>query len=134
MLLDPLSQDAWFITFERDDDGDCLAEPCPELQARDVERVDITIEVLGLNRLNALKKNRSGVWDACLARIQDYENAGKEHLQKTREALQLVAAKALAELCSETAEFSSVANACVEKLAPRALRLQVIDQSRHTRH
>lgn len=120
-LLDPLRDEAWFVSFERNDNGECVAGPCPGLDAQDLDRVNITIEVLGLNRLDALKKNRADIWDKCLARIQDYKTAGNEQVMHTREALRLVAAKALADMCSEEAEFSSVAKACVVKQAPMAL-------------
>lgn len=39
--------------------------------------------------------------------------------------LQAVAVKAIAELADEAAEFSSVAVACLEKLAPQVLRTKV---------
>lgn len=125
LLLDPLSEEAWFVSFERNDDGECLAGPCPGLGGQDLDRVNATIEILGLNRLDALKRNRADIWDRCLARIQDYNNAANELVLHTRAALRLVAAKALAELCSEQAEFSSVAKACVAKMAPWPLRQQV---------
>jgi hypothetical protein len=124
-LIDPMSQDAWLLSFERSDDGECLAGPCPGVEGDDLERVKTTIDVLGLNRLESLKKNRGTTWDQCLARIQDYQIAGKEHILHTRAALRYVAAKALADLSSEKAEFSSVAKACIAKLAPMALRQQV---------
>ena len=124
-LLDPLREEAWFVSFERKDNGECVAGPSPGLDAQDLDRVNITIEVLGLNRLEALKKNRAEVWDKCLARIQDFKTAGNEQVMHTREALRLVAAKALADMCSEEAEFSSVAQACVAKQAPLALSQRV---------
>lgn len=131
LLLDPIGNEAWLISFERNDDGECLAGPCPGLEAQDRMRVDITIEVLGLNRLEALKENRADVWDSCLARIQDYKNAESEPIMHTRKALRLVAARALADLCAEQAEFSSAAKACVSKLAPQPLRMLVDDILNH---
>jgi hypothetical protein len=127
LLLDPLKDEAWFVSFELKDDDSCEAGPCPGLDAPDEKRVEITIEILGLNRLKALNKNRADIWSKCLARIQDHKNAGNEQVMHTRAALRLVAAKELAELCSEMAEFSSVAKACVAKLAPLHLRQQVDD-------
>lgn len=127
LLLDPLRDEAWFVSFDRNDNDECVAGPCPGLDAPDLERVNVTIEVLGLNRLDALKKNRADVWDKCLARIQDYKNAANEHVMHTRAALRLVVVKELADMCSEKAEFSSVAKACLAKLAPLVLRQQVDD-------
>lgn len=127
LLLDPLRDEAWFVSFDRNDNDECIAGPCPGLDAPDLERVNVTIEVLGLNRLDALKKNRADVWDKCLARIQDYKNAANEQVMHTRAALRLVVVKELADMCSEKAEFSSVAKACLAKLAPLVLRQQVDD-------
>ena len=124
-LIDPLKPEAWLISFERGDNGECVAEPSPGVDGDDLKRVTITIEVLGLNRLVALNKNRAGIWDQCFARIQDYKNAGNEPILNTCEALRFVAARALVELSSEAAEFSSVAKACIAKLAPLALRQHV---------
>lgn len=131
VLLDPLKDEAWFISFERKDNGDCEAGPSPGLEGVDLERVVITIDVLGLNRLKALNENRAEIWDRCVARIHDYKYAGNEQILHTREALRLVAAKALAEMCSEDAEFSSVAKACIDKLAPSPLRKQIDDILMH---
>ncbi|TCL06990.1 hypothetical protein EZJ58_5291 [Sodalis ligni] len=132
LLLDPLSEDAWLVSFERNDDGECLAGPCPGLQGHDLMRVEATIDILGLNRLAALTRNRADVWDKCLARIQEYERAGSEPVMHTCNALRAVAAKALVELCSEEAEFSSVAKACIEKMAPLPLRHYVNDLLQHS--
>jgi hypothetical protein len=132
LLLDPLRDEAWLVSFERTDDGECIAGPSPDVDnAQDLERVEFTIDVLGLNRLDALKQNRADVWDKCVARIQDSKDAGTEQVLHTREALRLVAAKALAEMCSERAEFSSVAKACVAKLAPTPLKQSVDDILNH---
>lgn len=127
VLLDPTSDEAWLITFEKSDDGDCIAEPTPGIAEHDLQRVRATIDILGLNRLALLNKNRAGVWDCCLSRIQDYKNADTENLLHTRNALKLIAARAIALMCSEESEFSSVAQACVAKLAPLALRHLVND-------
>lgn len=126
LLLDPLSEEAWFVSFERNDDGECLAGPSPGLEGQDLDRVHATIDILGLNRLDSLKRNRADVWDKCLAKIQDYNKSRDEPVMNTRTALRVAAAKALAELCSEQAEFSSVAKACVAKMAPLVLR-QLVD-------
>lgn len=125
-LIDPLTDEAWSISFERTDDGMCLAGPCPGVEGDDLERVKLTIEVLGLNRLHALNMNRAGIWDRCLDRIRDWQNAGAEPVPIVRSALQRVAAQALADLTSEKAEFSSVAKACIEKQAPQRLQRQVV--------
>lgn len=66
------------------------------------------------------------------ALIQDYRNAGNEPILHTRDALRLVAARSLAKLSSEEAEFSSVAKACIAKQAPRHLSLLVDDFLQHS--
>lgn len=124
-LIDPLKQEAWFISFERKDNGECLASACPDIEENDLQRVNITIEILGLNRLESLNKNRAAVWDQCLSKIDDYRNAARISISHTCNALRLVAARELARLSSEEAEFSSVAMACIAKQAPRPLQLLV---------
>jgi hypothetical protein len=49
-----------------------------------------------------LNRNRGDIWDKCLERIRDYDNAAQEPLQ-TRQALQATAVKAIAELAIESA-------------------------------
>lgn len=128
ILLDPLKDEARLVSFERQDDGDCIAVCSPGSGESDIERVAVTIDILGLNRLKALNKNRADIWDKCLDRIRDYRNAEIEAINYTRAALQAVAATALAELCWEEAEFSSVAEACVSKMAPLPLQHLVRDR------
>lgn len=131
LLLDPLTNDAWFVSFERIDDGDCLATTSPGLTKQKEDRVALTIEVLGLNRLPLLNKNRADTWDRCLERIKDYRDADNHLMVHTQEVLRLVAARGLAQLCAEDQEFSSVAKACVEKQAPIELRQLVNDLLTH---
>lgn len=131
LLLDPLTNDAWFVSFERIDDGDCLATASPGLTKPREDRVALTIEVLGLNRLSLLNKNRADTWDRCLERIKEYHDADKQLMVQTQEVLRLVAARGLAQLCAEDQEFSSVAKACVEKQAPIELRQLVNDLLMH---
>ena len=126
-LIDPADEDeAWLLSFEREPDGLCLAGASPSVEGDDAERVRTTIDVLGLNRLENLNRNRAAVWDQCLAKIQDYENANREPLQ-FRRLRQRIVVRALAELAWEEAEFSSVALACIQKLAPLVLRQKVQD-------
>lgn len=131
LLLDPLTNDAWFVSFERIDDGECLATACPGLTQPKTDRVALTIEVLGLNRLTSLNKNRADIWDRCLERIKEYNDADSNAMIQTQEALRLVAARGLAQLCAEDREFSSVAKACVDKQAPMELRMLVNDLLTH---
>jgi hypothetical protein len=121
LLLDPLTDDAWFVSFERGDDSECLATSSPGLTPADQDRVSITIEVLGLNRLRLLNTKRAETWGRCLERIKDYQDASSQAMPQTQEALRLLAARCLAQLCAADQEFSSVAIACVQKQAPRAL-------------
>jgi hypothetical protein len=131
LLLDPLTNDAWFVSFERIDDDDCLATTSPGLPQPKADRAALTIEVLGLNRLSLLNKNRADIWDRCLERIREYNDADNNPMIQTQEALRLVAARGLAQLCAEDQEFSSVAQACVNKLAPVDLRMLVNDLLTH---
>ena len=131
LLIDPLKNEAWFVSFERIDDGECIATASPGLDDPNENRVALTIEVLGLNRLRLLNKNRAGVWDRALERIREYQDAGNNALIHTQEALRFVAARGLAQLCKEDQEFSSVAKACVEKLAPLELCQLVNDLLTH---
>lgn len=131
LLIDPLGQEAWFVSFERIDNEECIAAPSLGLAPQNMDRVNLTIEVLGLNRLPLLRKNRAGTWDRCLERIKDFKDADSNPLIHTQEALRMVAARELAQLCSEEQEFSSVAHACVEKLAPPALKQWVRDLLTH---
>lgn len=107
LLLNPLSDDAWLISFERNEDGECLAGPCPGLQGNDLIRVESTIDILGLNRLSSLTRNRADIWDKCIARIQDYNLAGREPIINTANALRAVATMALADYCSADAVLIS---------------------------
>jgi len=131
LLIDPLDNDAWFVSFERLDDDECVATASPGLTAANAARVDITIDVLGLNRLRSLNRNRADIWDKGWARIQEYKDADSSSLLATQRALRLVAARALAQLCAEDQEFSSTAKACVEKQAPECLRQLVNDLLLH---
>ncbi|QTQ95611.1 hypothetical protein [Pseudomonas aeruginosa] len=127
LLIDPLKQEAWLISFERTEDEQCLACPCPGVEGDELGRVNITIDVLGLNRLDALNQNRAAIWDQCMAWIQEYRAAHDEAVLHTRNARCLISARELASLSSEEAEFSSVAKACIAKHAPKVLQLQVED-------
>ena len=125
VLIDPLTDQARLISFEADEDG-CMAISAPGNDDAERERAERTIELLGLNRLDVLNRNRKRVWDACLAQISQYCCA-----QQTKEAhaLALVekakAKDALKQLTDYTAEFSSVAAACIDKEAPQALRQMI---------
>jgi hypothetical protein len=131
ILLDPLTNDAWFVSFERIDDGECLATACPGLAQPKTDRVTLTIEVLGLNRLPLLNSKRAVVWGRCLERIREYNDADNNPMIETQGVVRFIAARGLAQLCAEDQEFSSVAKACVDKQAPMELRMLVNDLLTH---
>lgn len=131
LLIDPLTDDAWLVSFERLDNGECKATASAGVNPAEADRVSMTIEVLGLNRLPLLNSKRAETWGMCLDRIKQYQDASNQPMLKTQEALRMVAARALAELCAEDQEFSSVAKACVQKQAPHALCMLVHELLAH---
>ncbi|MTJ51967.1 hypothetical protein FJR38_04405 [Anabaena sp. UHCC 0253] len=120
ILLDPCKKgEAFLISFE----AGGLAVPA-EGDDEDKYRADKTIEILGLNRLGRLVDNRSDKWNKCLFKILEYENAsGHQALKIVHRAL---ATNALKEMVKPEEEFSSVALACINKIAPMPLRQEIM--------
>lgn len=124
VLLDPTTDDASLITFSRIDDG-CIAEPSVSEtdDERALARATQSIEILGLNRLKGLNDERAKVWDRCSGRIQEYKRLTGPHVlvEVHRAAIR----KDLKSWIGYDQEFSSVAYAAIDKLAPRDLRARV---------
>ncbi len=122
-LLDPTTDDARLISFEMDEDG-CRAVPMPGADGEDRARVEITIEVIGLNRLDRLNQKRADVWEECREQLTSYEAASQEPpaLKKLRRA------HVIAELKKRVLyerELSSVAEACIRKLGSEVVKAQI---------
>lgn len=127
VLIDPITDQARLISFELDEDGVLAISACGNNSAEQ-DRADRTIEILGLNRLDVLNRNRKRVWDACFAHIEQYRGAlGTTGAQALALVEQAKAKDALVQLAAYEAEFSSVAGACIEKKAPQALRQMIFD-------
>jgi hypothetical protein len=127
ILIDPLSDQARLISFEADEDG-CRAIPAAGNDDQDRLRAERTIEILGLNLRDQLNRNRKDKWDQCVRHIQDYVSAQKTYgAQCLKRVVQAKAVEELDELRRYEAEFSSVADACIEREAPEALKGRLHD-------
>jgi hypothetical protein len=128
ILIDPLTDQARLISFEADEDG-CRAIPAAGNDEQDRIRAERSIEILGLNLRDQLNRARKDKWDQCLRHIQDYVSA---HQTYGAQALKLVsqstAVTELNELRGYASEFSSVADACIEKNAPESLKGMLRDR------
>ncbi|MBX9899363.1 MAG: hypothetical protein K2Y28_01145 [Burkholderiaceae bacterium] len=123
ILIDPITDDACLISYEMDEDG-CIAVPISGAEDTDISRVDATIEILGLNRLDRLNQKRADTWQECRENIVDYSSASKDpHCMKTLR--QAIAVKAIQKSISYEKEFSSVAAACLSKTAPEIIKAKV---------
>jgi hypothetical protein len=123
VLIDPTTDDARLISFEMDEDG-CRAVAMPGADADDCARVNATIDIIGLNRLDKLNQKRADVWRECKEKLASYEAAAKEPLalKTLRRALVL---DDLRKRVQYESELSSVAEACIRKLGSEAVRAQV---------
>jgi hypothetical protein len=127
ILIDPLTDQARLISFEADEDG-CRAISAAGNDEQDRTRAERTIEILGLNLRDQLNRKRKDKWDRCLRHIQDYVSAQRTYgAQALKLVGQAAAVRELDELRSYAAEFSSVADACIEKEAPAALKGRLLD-------
>ncbi|MCA8067363.1 hypothetical protein [Burkholderia sp. AU38729] len=122
-LIDPTTDDARLISFEMDEDG-CRAVPMPGADHDDCARVEATIEIIGLNRLDKLNQKRADVWRDCQEKLTSYEVAAQEPpaLKKLRRALIL---DDLKKRVRYESELSSVAEACIRKLGTDLVKAQV---------
>ncbi len=127
ILIDPLTDQARLISFDADEDG-CLAISAAGNDEQDRTRAKSTIEILGLNIRDQLNRKRKDKWDECLRHIQDYVSAQRTMgVQALKLVVQGKAIEELAKLRRYAPEFSSVADACIEKEAPEALKGRLLD-------
>ncbi|WP_337178546.1 hypothetical protein [Hydrogenophaga borbori] len=122
-LLDPATDDARLVSFEMDEDG-CRAVPSGGADEEDCGRVETTIEVLGLNRLDRLNSKRADVWTECREKLASYEAASAEPpaMKLLQRALIVVDLK---KRVAYESEFSSVAEACIRKEGSELVCAQV---------
>jgi hypothetical protein len=122
-LLDPTTEDARLISFEMDEDG-CRALASGGADEEDIARVAMTIEVIGLNRLDRLNRKRADVWEECREQLASYDAASNEPsaMKKLQRALIVVDLKKRVDYKSE---LSSVAEACIRKLGSEVVCAQV---------
>jgi hypothetical protein len=127
ILIDPISDQARLISFDIDEDG-CVAVLAAKSTAAEEARVEKTIEILGLNARDKLNKKRKTKWDDAMQHIADFVGAQATHGAQCLAMIQQATAKSeLRKLVAYEAEFSSVAEACVDKNAPEALRRLVFN-------
>ena len=106
-----------------DEDG-CIAVPQAGIDEFDLKRAAATIEILGLNRLNRLNQKRRDMWKLYADKIVEYVSAANEP-QCLRMLRQAGAVVELKRLTAYETEFSSIADACIDKTASPVLRAKV---------
>lgn len=127
VLIDPKTDQTRLISYELDEDS-CIAVPSAGIDAPDHDRAERTIEILGLNLRDRLNAKRRDTWDECLMQIADYQSAQAPGVAYVLRLLQQTKVKTeLKKKIKYEAEFSSVAEACIEKNAPVALKLSVYE-------
>ncbi len=122
-LLDPTTDDARLISFDMDEDG-CRAVPSGGADEGDRARVETTIEVIGLNRLDRLNRKRAHVWEECREKLATYAAASGEPpaIKTLQRALIVVDLK---KRVAYESELSSVAEACIRKVGSEMVCAQV---------
>lgn len=123
LLIDPTTDDARLISYEMDEDA-CIATAVPGADELESKRVNETIDVLGLNRLDRLNSKRAEVWKDCYETILEYKSAVGSP-QCLRTLRQASAVKKLKKSIGYEKELSSVADACIRKMAPEPLKAKV---------
>lgn len=129
LLIDPLTDQAWLISYEKDEDG-CIAVPAAGIDEAEELRAVKTIEILGLNRIDKLNKKREVTWDDCMQLLADYKGASLEP-QVFKAIFQAKAVLELRKMIQYNREFSSVAEACIRKQAPEPVRAQIVGHSQY---
>jgi hypothetical protein len=127
LLIDPLTDQAWLISYEKDEDG-CVAVPAAGIDEAEEQRAVKTIVILGLNRIDKLNTKRAGVWDDCMQVLADYKGASREP-QVFKIIYQAKAITQLRKMVEYNEEFSSIAEACIRKMASEPVRAQIAGQS-----
>ena len=123
LLIDPTTDDARLVSYEMDEDG-CIATAVPGADELETQRVSATIDVLGLNRLPRLNSKRADIWKDCYETILEYKSAAgaSQCLRLIREA---TAVAKLKKSIAYERELSSVADACIRKMAPEPLKAKI---------
>ena len=126
-LIDPIADEASLISFEEDEDG-CVVVHSASCTADQMQRVESTVRVLGLNSRDKLNQKRQSIWDTANSHIADFQSALNTNTARALVLVrQRIAKDRLREMIRYEAEFSSVAFACVEKQAPEILRKLVFE-------
>jgi hypothetical protein len=123
ILIDPCSEETRFVSFEMENKDSCVAVLAGDLQPDEAGRAERTIEILGLNRLPRLNSKRAQFWSDCSMEIANYRGASGP--QCLKQVAQAAARAKLKKMVAYGAEFSSVAEACIRKYAPEALKASV---------
>lgn len=126
LIIDPITDQTRLVSYEKDEDA-CIAVVAAGVTGAEEHRATNSIEVLGLNKRNSLNQKRADFWDRCRMAIADYE--GAEGPQVLRLVRQVSAVKKLKEMVAYSAEFSSVAEACIRKHAPSPVVASVFERS-----
>ena len=127
VLIDPLTDQARLISYDRDDDG-CIAVLAGGIDDLEKFKAEKTIEILGLNRIDRLNQKRGKKWDECLADIEDYRGARAHGAYALVWIMKETSIARLKERVKYDAEFSSVAEACIRKQAPEAVIAAVFER------
>jgi uncharacterized protein (TIGR02646 family) len=121
-VLDPTEpDDVCLVSFEKN--GEVVYST--DISDTDKTRVDKTIDVLGLNRLENLNRKRSEKWRECQNEILSY-NSSKDLPSSYKKLTRAMAVTRLKAMVKYEAEFSSVVLACLHKEAPESLYRQII--------
>jgi len=122
VLIDPATDQARLISFDCDEDG-CRAVPAAKIPVEDTERASETIETFGLNRLDDLNSKRKMIWDEAKEYIEIHRDSRFIGIPLVLKLADQARAKDhLKKMIRYESEFSSVAEACIEKEAPGSLR------------
>lgn len=123
LLIDPTTDDARLVSYEMDEDA-CIATAVPGADEVEKKRVEVTIDVIGLNRLPRLNLNRADTWRDSHDIILEYQSAATlPHCLKVLR--QAMAVSKLKKSIEYERVFSSVADACIRKMAPESLKAKV---------
>lgn len=121
-LIDPLDEeDVALISFDESGEVVCAGD----ISEKDKKRVEVTNDILGLNKIQNLVEARQEKWSKCHEYINDYLNADKYNnpLRKFKKANAKIELK---KMINEKEEFSAVALACIRKKAPEPLQIQIL--------
>jgi hypothetical protein len=122
IVIDPTSDAATQISFDKDED-DCIAvcsDPDLDINHEDRIEVERTFSVLGLNEYDRLKQKRATIWNECLEHIDRYKAPAS--VPNFKAVIRAGITDQLKKKVSYRAEFSSVAIACLQKKAPLSLQ------------